>query len=424
MLLECPECNGQVSDKATACPHCGAPVKTMKVSSGIFGIVGRWLAEKREKSLEKERLERERLDKLNAEKKAEQERQAKLEYKRNFSYSSKPYWESCYDGLDCAKIRKDLCLAASYQDVLQALSPFQLAQDGYFANLPWLKEWASLDPMTRTLDVLYVSFCMSDQTTCDSLIKAGYVLNKDLACKALVKLAAKNVDERTLAFIDRYVDFSTDNLSYYQSHIRWLPILDSKPDIIPFYTRFGIEPKIGDEGLAVVRRGHLLSGRTGANVAQIYSSSPLLKALDDNDISRVKFLLKWGANPNQWMFCCYRCDAAAGPNPSVSHADPLLCHIRSAEAFKLMTDAGMDWYPCSKPDGSSIVYNLIEELWRGECLTGDRLKLIDYLYKIGYDKPLRAKQDYYRGVVDEKDTSYEKNVDHIRRWLSALPQRD
>ena len=128
--------------------------------------------------------------------------------------------------------------------------------------------------------MLYVAFCMSDQTTCDRLIKAGYVLNKDVACKALVKLAAKNVDERTLAFIDWYVDFSTDNLSYYQSHIRWLPILDSKPDIIPFYTRFGI------------------------------------------------------------------------------------------------------------------------------------------------DKPLRAKQDYYRGVVDEKDTNYEKNVDHIRRWLSTLPQRD
>lgn len=93
MLLKCPECNGQVSDKATACPHCGAPVKTGKLPSGIFGIVGRWLAEKREKALEKELHEQERLDKLNAEKKAEQERQAKLEYKRNFSYSSKPYRE-------------------------------------------------------------------------------------------------------------------------------------------------------------------------------------------------------------------------------------------------------------------------------------------------------------------------------------------
>jgi len=26
-LIECPECKGQVSDKAEACPHCGAPVE-------------------------------------------------------------------------------------------------------------------------------------------------------------------------------------------------------------------------------------------------------------------------------------------------------------------------------------------------------------------------------------------------------------
>jgi len=26
-LIECPECKGQVSDKAEACPHCGAPVQ-------------------------------------------------------------------------------------------------------------------------------------------------------------------------------------------------------------------------------------------------------------------------------------------------------------------------------------------------------------------------------------------------------------
>ena len=26
MLLKCTECGGDVSDKATACPHCGAPV--------------------------------------------------------------------------------------------------------------------------------------------------------------------------------------------------------------------------------------------------------------------------------------------------------------------------------------------------------------------------------------------------------------
>ena len=27
MLIECPECNGRVSDKASVCPHCGCPVE-------------------------------------------------------------------------------------------------------------------------------------------------------------------------------------------------------------------------------------------------------------------------------------------------------------------------------------------------------------------------------------------------------------
>lgn len=27
MLIKCPECNLQVSDKALACPHCGYPLK-------------------------------------------------------------------------------------------------------------------------------------------------------------------------------------------------------------------------------------------------------------------------------------------------------------------------------------------------------------------------------------------------------------
>ena len=25
-LIKCPECSGQVSEKATACPHCGCPI--------------------------------------------------------------------------------------------------------------------------------------------------------------------------------------------------------------------------------------------------------------------------------------------------------------------------------------------------------------------------------------------------------------
>lgn len=47
-LIKCPECNGQVSDKAKACPHCGYPIaeimtnsvteRTVKVNGKIYDI--------------------------------------------------------------------------------------------------------------------------------------------------------------------------------------------------------------------------------------------------------------------------------------------------------------------------------------------------------------------------------------------------
>lgn len=34
-LIACPECEGRVSDKAVACPHCGFPVQAQRVRSGV-----------------------------------------------------------------------------------------------------------------------------------------------------------------------------------------------------------------------------------------------------------------------------------------------------------------------------------------------------------------------------------------------------
>ena len=33
-LFNCPECGGQVSDKAAFCPHCGAPGKNVQARKG------------------------------------------------------------------------------------------------------------------------------------------------------------------------------------------------------------------------------------------------------------------------------------------------------------------------------------------------------------------------------------------------------
>lgn len=38
-LMKCPECNGQVSDKAKACPHCGYPISEMTINKVPQNII-------------------------------------------------------------------------------------------------------------------------------------------------------------------------------------------------------------------------------------------------------------------------------------------------------------------------------------------------------------------------------------------------
>lgn len=39
-LTSCPECSGQVSDKALACPACGYPISQANGRSSVPGIIG------------------------------------------------------------------------------------------------------------------------------------------------------------------------------------------------------------------------------------------------------------------------------------------------------------------------------------------------------------------------------------------------
>lgn len=34
-LIACPDCGGQVSDQAVACPHCGRPLRSMPSPEGL-----------------------------------------------------------------------------------------------------------------------------------------------------------------------------------------------------------------------------------------------------------------------------------------------------------------------------------------------------------------------------------------------------
>ena len=35
MLIKCPECMKEISDKAERCPHCGYPIKIIEIKSSI-----------------------------------------------------------------------------------------------------------------------------------------------------------------------------------------------------------------------------------------------------------------------------------------------------------------------------------------------------------------------------------------------------
>ena len=35
-LMICPECGGQVSDKAHTCPHCGYPIEELMAQGGLY----------------------------------------------------------------------------------------------------------------------------------------------------------------------------------------------------------------------------------------------------------------------------------------------------------------------------------------------------------------------------------------------------
>ncbi len=45
-LITCPECNGQVSDKAASCPHCGCPIAVSSEKQSAYCIISNGLPQK------------------------------------------------------------------------------------------------------------------------------------------------------------------------------------------------------------------------------------------------------------------------------------------------------------------------------------------------------------------------------------------
>lgn len=391
MITQCKECAGKVSDQAKSCPHCGAPLKL-----GLFAGLGKWFSE------------------LKPEKLKTAERKAKRV--KSFTFDSCPF-SAPHNSINHTAIRHKLLKAKTFRETQDALSEFPSPAIGYAANKPWLTEWVELRPAlwvgsnrVSIVDVLFAAFCFDDKELCDSLIQEGYVLNKELALDVLCRFARISAEDKVKAFIKRYVDLSDENKKYFAANIHWLKIIDSgDTDVIAYFKGQGVDIRIGDDGLE--RYKHV-------DYDKFYSwtyTSPLLQAIEKNNVARVKFLLDWGANPNQRLYI-----SAGRDNDWVLHLDPLLTHIRSREIFDLMVAAGMELYPAEEPEqAGSRRYNLVETLWMSKTLSQPEVDFMNYLYDIGYDKPLVNRiADIQNSLDNHEGRPYQNNIKHVHDWIT------
>ena len=347
---------------------------------------------------------------LSIEQQKTKDAKEKAERIRNFTYESCPYLAP-YDTLDHATIRKHLCQATCFKEIKNALSAFSSLEIGYAANRPWLKEWVALCS-ERIIDSLFPAFCFSDKDICDSLIQDGYVLKKERALEVIRRFARIDADDKAVAFIARYVELSKENAKYFSENMKWLPFIDAHDfKSLEYFQSMGLDVRIGDEGLELWKH-------TDWNM--FYSNeyrSPLSMAIEKNDVSRVKLLLEWGANPNQRLY--FSVNRSPGSTPL--HLDPLLYHIRSREIFDLMAAAGMEFYPVMMPDEPENQCNLVESMWTGKAINPEEVKFMEYLYSIDYDKPLVKKISSIRESFEKHEgRPYDKNIQYVQKWLTRV----
>lgn len=395
MLTKCNECGGDVSDKAKVCPHCGAPTGNIsnplaRISKCLKSRFERWSAKRSKVTIKEGHCRREKEEALN--------------YAVSFWYDSIPY-SGKYAALDYADIRKKLISASSVNMIMTALSPFESPQEGYVVNLPWLREWVRVR-RGYLVEVLFVAHAFEDKELCDELIPPGYVLSAENASRAFRLYCKPGYTKVEQTFLDRYVPMNENALKEYAKAIKWLPLIESQDfNTINFFRNIGVDVKIGDEGLSYYRHTDFSHWYT------YEYESPLSKALDEDNIERLQFLLNWGANPNQYLY--WSCGRRDGSKPI--KASPLLYKIKSVEAYKLMKAGGMPDYPIPNDDKPNECCNLVEHLWCGDAITGKRLALLNYLYEIGYDKPIVARLLAVKKALD--NGNYKNNSAIVHEWV-------
>ena len=215
MLITCPECRNQVSDKATACPHCGYPIKqsTVKRRPKLPNGFGRIV---------------------------------KIPQCRNNPYRVTITVGKTADGKTISKILKPQGYFKTYNDAYKALveyheNPYDLAPDITVSELyeKWFNELSKVksDNYLRSVNSAY-SYCHAVHGMNVKNIRArhikgcmedGYILIPSGPDKGKIRKATPNTKLRIKSFWNLFLDYA---LEYEVVDKNYARTFDASQDIV------------------------------------------------------------------------------------------------------------------------------------------------------------------------------------------------
>lgn len=258
-----------------------------------------------------------------------------------------------YANLDRDGIFAKLSRVSSSNDIKNAFSCFATERDGYDCCREWLND-QSKKKFEDKIRALFIAYYFEDKEFCNSIYAEGYVCGAKGVGSLLDIFCHSGGDDVVIRFIQRYTNSSERAKNEYAEHVPWYKYVKTDDDVAyRFYQSLGIRPKYTDDYHTICHR----SGSMGSRRTSSYESETnLSKAIEQNDIQTIKRLVKWGVDPNQYLYCSYSYpDRERGildsptekRNPNVYMNSHIITLIKTREVFDLLVAAGMDKTPPS-----------------------------------------------------------------------------
>ena len=259
-----------------------------------------------------------------------------------------------YADINCEAVLEQLSKATSSSEIKNALLCFATERDGYKCCKEWLRGQLGKKFEDR-IKALFVAYYFGDKEFCDSVYQEGYVCSPSGATQLFDLFCHNGEDQVVKSFIDRYTNSSEMAKRAYAEKIPWFKYVDSDDNVAyAFYQSLGIKPQFNDDYLTSVH----WSGSCGGHPTSSYEGiTHLSKAIEQDNLSEIKKLLKWGVDPNQYLYRSYSYpwrrvgvlslepEPRRRREPNVFVTSHIISLIKSREAFDALVAAGMDRKP-------------------------------------------------------------------------------